>query len=237
MREWGVDIRLFSTRPPDQESAAQHGFAKQAREETRYLWPRPVTAILAAVAWAGLMRPRQFARAGTIPFSVDSMSLRQRAATFPLLPAACVLAREAASLKICHLHLHSAARSAVIAMMTHRLIGTPYSLSLNANLEWWGGAMRSKLGDAAFTITHAEWLRDQILCDYPSLNSSRILLARVGVDTRKWVPGERREGDSVFRLATVSRLHYGKGHDVLFNAVARLRDSGETSASCHRSRA
>ena len=32
MREWGVDIRLFSTRPPDDASAARHAFAEQARK-------------------------------------------------------------------------------------------------------------------------------------------------------------------------------------------------------------
>ena len=60
MREWGVDIRLFSTRRPDNESAARHAFAEQARNETVYLWPRSLGSIVAAVAWAARNTPSPF---------------------------------------------------------------------------------------------------------------------------------------------------------------------------------
>jgi colanic acid/amylovoran biosynthesis glycosyltransferase len=225
MREWGVDVRLFSTRLPDQHSAAQHAFAQQAREETTYLWPRPFMSILAAVAW-GLMRPRGLARAATIPLRLDSMSLRDRAATIPLLVAACILAREAVSQGIRHIHLHSAARSAVIALMARQLSGIPYSLTLHGNLDWWGGGMGSKLKNADFTIAVAEWLRDDVRQQYPRLSSSDVLLASMGVDTQAWVPGERRREHSTFRLVSVGRLHHAKGHDVTIRAVARLREAG-----------
>jgi colanic acid/amylovoran biosynthesis glycosyltransferase len=231
LREWGVDIRLFSTRPPDDESAARHAFADQARWQTFYLWPRALRSVAAAVAWAALRRPGRFLRAAAVVLNLDGMSLRQRAATVPLIAAACVFAREAAAEGVRHVHLHSAARSAVIAMMARRLIGMPYSIALNANLEWWGGGMASKLGESDFTVVNAEWLREQVLEDYPRLRPAQVLLARPGVDTRKWVPRDGVRGDEVrddsrFRLVTVARLYHGKGHDTTIRAVARLRDSG-----------
>jgi glycosyltransferase involved in cell wall biosynthesis len=225
MREWGIDLRLFSTRPPPEETAARHAFAERAREETTYLWPRPLTSILSAAAW-GLKRPRRLAQAATIPFRLDGMSLRERATTVPLLVAACVLAREAVSQNIRHIHVHMAARSAVIALMVRRLSGLPYSLTMHGDLDWWGGGMGSKLANAEFTVAVAEWLRDDILREYPRIPPSAVIVASMGVDTRRWAPAEPRSHDSTFRLATVSRLYYAKGHDLLFSAVARLRDSG-----------
>jgi colanic acid/amylovoran biosynthesis glycosyltransferase len=225
MREWGVDIRLFSTRPPDDQTAARHAFAQPAREETTYLWPRPVSSLLAAVGWAALKRRGRLLRAAATVLTLDGMSLRERAATVPLIAAACVFAREAAARGIRHVHLHSAARSAVIAMMTRRLTGIPYSIALNANLEWWGGGMTSKLGHSEFTAVNAEWLLDQVRQDHPGLRASQVLLARPGVDTRAWIPGDGKADDSTFGLVTVARLYYGKGHDTTIRAVARLLDS------------
>jgi colanic acid/amylovoran biosynthesis glycosyltransferase len=225
MRDWGVSIRLFSTRPPDPGSAARHSFAEEARKETTYLWPRRVMSMLRAVGW-GLARPRRFGRAAAIPFKLDSLSLRQRASTLPLLVAACLFARDAASHGIRHVHLHSAARSTVIAMMARRLAGIPFSLALNAPLGWWGGGMSSKLRDAEFTVVNATWLHDEIRNSYPHLPPSQVLIARPGVDVRTWAPDCGAAGDSSFQLVTVGRVHHGKGHDIAIRSVARLRDAG-----------
>ena len=226
LREWDVDIRLFSTRPPDSEAAGRHAFAELAREETVYLWPRPLRSVIAAVAWAAFTRPLSLARAATIVFALDGMSLRERAATAPLIGIACVFSRQAVAQGITHVHLHSAARAAIVAMMARRLVGLRFSLTLHADLDWWGGGMERKLRDAEFTIVVAEWLREQVLESYPGLPPAKILRGHMGVDTRTWVPGEARPDDSAFRLVTVARLHLGKGHDVLIKAVARLRQTG-----------
>ena len=225
LREWGADLHLFSTRPPDPESSARHGFAGPARAETSYLWPRAMRSALASVAWAAVTRPRRLLHAAASALTLDDVTWRDRAAALLLVVPACVLAREAVAQGIKHLHLHSAARSAVIGMMTRRLAGIPYSLTLNANLEWWGGGMGAKLREAEFTIVIAEWLRDQVLRDYPSLDPACVRLGRIGVDTRKWTPDERPSRDATFRLISVARLHHAKGHDVLITALARLRES------------
>jgi glycosyltransferase involved in cell wall biosynthesis len=226
LREWGVDIRFFSTQPPDDESAARHAFAEEARKETVYLWPRPLSSIVSAVVWGAMTGRRRFLRAAATVLALDGLSVRQRVATVPLIAAACVLAREASAQGIRHLHLHSAARSAVIAMMAHRLNGIPYSIALNANLDWWGGGMASKLGETEFTLVNAEWLLRQVHEEYPGLRPSQALLARPGVDTERWVQRDGKADGPGFELVTVGRVHHGKGHDITIRAVGRLRDSG-----------
>ncbi len=107
--------------------------------------------------------------------------------------------------------------------MVKWLIGIPFSMTLNANLEWWGGAMSKKLSEAKFTIIITEWLFEQVHRDYPEslAKSGRRFRGRIGVDTRKWKPRLREcsAKESVFRIATVSRLHESKGHDILLRAI------------------
>jgi colanic acid/amylovoran biosynthesis glycosyltransferase len=226
LRGWGVDIRLFSTRPPDNQVAARHAFAERAREETTYLWPRPLRSVLAAVAWAAVTRPRGLVRASAIVLKLEAMPIGERAITVPLIGAACVFAREISDHGIRHVHLHSAGRSAVIAMMTRRLTGIPYSIALNSHLDWWGGGMASKLEQSEFTAVNAEWLLEQARMSFPRLRPSQVFLARPGVDTEVWVPGNRDADDSSFGLVTVARVQHGKGHDITIRAVARLREAG-----------
>jgi glycosyltransferase involved in cell wall biosynthesis len=226
MREWGVDIRLFSTRPPDRDSAARHAFAEDAGNETTYLWPRSLGSILGSVAWAVFTRPRRLMRAAALPLAFRSMPLRERLTTIPLLGAACIFARDALEQGIRHVHLHSAGRSAVLAMMMRRLAGIPYSMTLNADIEGWGGGMASKFGDAEFTVGITERLCSQVRSGYPDLSPSQLLLGRIGVDTRRWEQGKPHTAGETFELVTVARLNAAKGHDVTMRAVVRLRRSG-----------
>jgi glycosyltransferase involved in cell wall biosynthesis len=139
----------------------------------------------------------------------------------PLLVPACILAREVKGHGVEHLHTHSCANAAILAMMVKRLIGIRYSLTLNANIDWWGGAMSEKFAEADFTIVITEHLLAQVKRDYPDLRPDQVLLGRIGVDTRKWIPKQNAEdGDGTLRVITVGRLHPSKGHEDLLRAVA-----------------
>jgi glycosyltransferase involved in cell wall biosynthesis len=119
-------------------------------------------------------------------------------------------------------------------MMVKRLIGVGYSLTLNANIDWWGGAMAEKFAEADFTIAITDWLFAQMKRDYPKLRSNQTLMARIGVDPNKWRPNRseesqgalREEVQGVLRVITVGRLHPSKGHDNLLRAVAQLSTEG-----------
>ena len=94
------------------------------------------------------------------------------------------------------------------------------------DLESWGGGVDSKLSKAKFVVTHAQWLQGEVRRKCPSVDPARLVLAPVGVDTLKWVPESREARGECFVLATVGRLHHGKGHDVVIRALARLRSEG-----------
>jgi glycosyltransferase involved in cell wall biosynthesis len=238
MRGWGVDLRLFSTRRPDAASRARHAFAELAEAETFYLWPLKPGAVIVALLWAMARHPIGLTKAFWLGLTLPVNKRPAAKTVLPLIVPAAVFARQVARLQLSRLHSHTCSNSAILCMMVKRLIGVPFSMTLNANVEWWGGAMREKFADADFTIAITQWLLEQMRRDFPELREDQALLGRIGVDTRRWRPAadERRETrDPVVApslisclsspaIITVGRLHASKGHDVLLRAVKQLAE-------------
>jgi glycosyltransferase involved in cell wall biosynthesis len=227
LREWGVRIQIFSTRRPPSRDRARHDFAAAAEAETIYLWPISIPRVLGALFWAAA-RPLGLLRCLKLGLTLPVDRRPPWRTVLPLLLPACLLARESSRLGVSRIHSHSCSNSAILCMMVQRLLGIPFSMTLNADIAIWGGAMQAKFEEADFTIAITRWLLDQVRRDYPSLAPGQALLGRIGVDTRKWVPAQRardpRAGPT--RLLTLGRLHVSKGHDVLLKAVKLLVEVG-----------
>jgi glycosyltransferase involved in cell wall biosynthesis len=225
MQRWADALHIYSTRQPPERDRARHLFARSSIPITTFLWPIPV---LHTLLWALLHHPRGLWRCLKLCFSLPIDKRPRSFHLLKLLPSACFLARDVRKRNLRHLHCHSCANCAILAMLAKRLIGVSFSMTVNANLDWWGGAMREKLHDAEFTLAITQWLLDQIHRDYPDLKPTQALLGRIGVDTSVWTRGG---GTSVpsslpFRIVTVARLHPCKGHDILISAVERLVRQG-----------
>ena len=184
--------------------------------------------ILGVLSWALLTSPIGLARCvgACLTLPVDSRPRWRK--VLPLVVPACFLAREAMRRGVTHLHSHTCANSAILCMMARRLIGVPFSMTLNADIEIWGGAMREKFEEATFTIAITQLLLDQIRRDFPTVRPDQALLGRIGVDTYKWAPcpGRGKRGTGPFRVMTLGRLHRAKGHGVLIQAVRELTTAG-----------
>lgn len=225
LREWGVDVRLFSTRRPKDAEKARHRFAESAAAQTIYLMPIGVMTLTMTLIWL-LMRPMRALGAVRLARSlpVDRKG-RDRPDTVRLVIPAAILARQLLKAGATHLHIHSCASAAILGMLVKRLADIPYSMTLNADLAWWGGALKEKFEHADFTIAITKRLLDEVAGSYPSLAPEQRLLGRIGVDTHEYVPSPQRTREHVGRtVVTVARLHPSKGHDILIRAVALLRD-------------
>lgn len=233
MREWGTEIDIFSTKPPAPDIKARHDFAANALEQTYYLWKEGkfnfnnIFDICIALCWA-LTRPIGLLKAIRLALTLDVDARPRWRSTLPLVPIACILARQVVARGIEHMHCHSCANSAILAMMLKRLAGVSYSLTLNANLEWWGGGLAAKFGDALFIVVVTEWLEKEVRHKYPHLLKDQVILGYTGVDTAKWNPQANNSNHKTFQIITVGRLHASKGHDTLIQAVKHLVDAGKS---------
>ena len=222
LRDWGLPIDLYGTRPAPPDEAAKHDWAEAAKAETTYLtahkaeWP-------AAVAWAAATRPAKLAaatrRAATIPVEDGRLSAAA------LVAPACWLARRTFRTGITHWHAQTASKSAILLRLVQLLTGCDYSVTVNNNPDWWGGAMREKLEGAKFVVGVAQWIVDQLKAQHPPL-ADRVMLARHGVDAQAWTPAEAAArgvgGAGPLRVVSVGRLVPAKGHQELIPAVAAI---------------
>ena len=229
LRAWGVPLRIISTRTPPQRDRARHAWAQAAQDETFYLWPMGTGEIAAALAWGLLHHPigvLRCIRLGlTLPVDPPK-GKKKKQRVLPLLLPALKLARQVRAEGITHLHAHTCAAGAILGIMVKRLTGTPYSMTLHANIEWWGGAMKEKFEDAAFTLIITDKLMRQMDEQFPTLRPDQKLIGRMGCDTRRWTPDPNLPGSDTLRIFSLSRLHHSKGHPTLLAALARLKAQG-----------
>lgn len=231
VREWGMDLKIFSTSKPGEKDRARHRFADQAQDETTYLWPKPKLQAIKAVLGEALRNPVGFLSCVKLALTMEKTTNRGKVRPLlPLIVPASILAREVRHEGIDRIHSHSVARSAVICMMVKRLTGVPYSLTLNADLSWWGGAVEQKIAESDFTIAITQALLEEVHQKFPDVPKERTLLGRIGVDTRRWArPLDRPlQGDGArrMRILSVGRMHHNKAFDVLMEATKKLIAKG-----------
>jgi glycosyltransferase involved in cell wall biosynthesis len=225
VRRLGHRVHLYSTREPPDRDRARHAFAAEAAERTTYLWPPSTTSLAASAAWA-LARPSRLLAATRLALTIDVDAKPNWRSVLPLVAPACILGYALIRDRVDHLHVHSCANSALIALLAKRLTGVPYSLVLHGDLHWWGGGLAQKFGEADFTMVITRRLLAEVRSAVPGLREEQLLLGPMGVDTERWKPGARPDAAGPFHVVSVGRLHRVKGHDTAIRSIQRLTGQG-----------
>jgi colanic acid/amylovoran biosynthesis glycosyltransferase len=129
-----------------------------------------------------------------------------------------------------HIHVHHGYFGSWIGMVAARLLGVGFSLTLHGSDLLLGAAyLDSKLENCHFCVTISDYNRRYILKHFPTIDSRKILVSRLGVDVieheqiaRSVVPQPPRP----LTLLAVGRLNPVKDHAFLIQACARMRDCG-----------
>jgi glycosyltransferase involved in cell wall biosynthesis len=127
-----------------------------------------------------------------------------------------------------HLHNHIGENSAVVAMLAATYADIPYSLTIHGPSEFDRPALLAldqKIGRAAFVAAISEFTRSQLFRWCAREDWPKIRVIRCGLDesflSRGVAPIPARP-----RLVSVGRLAEQKGHLLLIDAAARLRERG-----------
>ena len=231
MRERGcladlqVDAELISTRPPV-NGKAQHDWATAAAAQTSYLAPMNVRTLLSAVGELLRCGPAGWLRSAVCIAATGDLPFKDRLKLLAFLPAAARLRQLARGQGWKHIHVHSCANAANVAMLASRLGGIQYSMTLHGPLKDYGPNQKAKWQHADFGIIITQDLlaeaREQLAGHLPS----RLFLAPMGVEVdrfqrdREYRPASRSD---VVRLVSCGRINPCKGHDDLIRAVAELK--------------
>ncbi len=130
---------------------------------------------------------------------------------------------------VAHIHVHHGYFSSWIAMVAARLLGIPFSMTLHgSDLLLHAVYLDVKLHTCAFCVTVSEFNRRFILENYATVESSKIIVQRLGVDPPVEVvmPPSTCQNPAQLTMLAVGRLHPVKDHSFLLRACYELKARG-----------
>lgn len=215
----GVEVHLFSTRPAAR-ALVSHPWSDDAIARTTYLG----TGMIGDRIKAALFLPGWFAALSR--HKPDLPSLRSLVVS---APAAMALRRHCAARGITHVHAHSAANSAMIALLAQSAPALTYSVTLHGPMVDYGPAQTFKWAKARFGIAVTQVLKRELSDNLGPHLPDTLHVCSMGVDTDQFVPAGPytpwTEGETL-QLFSCGRLNRVKGHDTTIAALSQLRQAG-----------
>lgn len=220
----GVDVRIYSTKRPGDEPT--HAKVAKVRAPVAYLSLRGrAGAVARAHARMARRRPRAYVRtllaAARLCRPVDALHRFLQAGFM-----ADMLWRQ----PVRHLHAHFATGPTLIAMLAHRLIGTPYSFTAHARdiyVDTPPTLLRAEMERAQAVVTVTDYNRRFLLGRILPEADGKVVCVRCGLDLSefpfRW-PRESAPGPPT--ILAVARLVEKKGLEDLVLAAAALRRRG-----------
>jgi colanic acid/amylovoran biosynthesis glycosyltransferase len=222
----GVEIIRFSIRDcgsevVDPADKVEHG-------KTRSILSAGKAAIVGALLSHALTRPAKFLRAFRRAVRLGRRSDRGVLRHVAYFAEACVLRRWLAAAGATHLHVHFATNPAAVALMCRDLGGPPYSITVHGPEEWdrpEALSLKEKYENSAFVVAVTDFGRCQVFRWTDRLFWPRVYVVRCGVD-EAYLNAEPNPVADTNKLVSVAGLVEQKGHLLLLQALAQVRDAG-----------
>lgn len=224
-----VDLAIVSTRPPP-PSIRSHTWSVEAKNRTLYLFegfsPWGLMSLLLTFLSFGLPAVRRCL--GLIANATDE-NAKGKVKLFACALVGARLARIARIRGWEHLHVHSCANSANVALFAKVLGGLPYSITLHGPLSDYGANQEQKWKHAAFGIVITQKLFDELRAELGKDATPNLLIAPMGVNVDRFKrenPYQVWDRKGPALIYTVGRLNPCKGHADLIQAVSLLKERG-----------
>ena len=124
-----------------------------------------------------------------------------------------------------HVHAYWLSTPATVAWIASRVSGVPFSATTHRWDLYENNMAARKLADAAFVRTISERGRTDLLA-MTGGDPAKAVLVRLGVALPPRRPDAAEAAAGPLRILCAARLVPVKAHDVLIDALARLRDAG-----------
>lgn len=223
----GIQVDVVSTRRPPKQIIS-HAWTEEAMRDTTYLFS-PLQYLSGTVLELLRCGPRALLRCGQAAWGAKGSLLVRRLRRIALIIAGAKLAHIARTRGWRHLHVHSCADSANIALFASLLSGLPYSITLHGPLSDYGDNQEQKWSHARFAVVITQSLLAEVRAALGGFLPPRVEVAPMGVDisvfsrSHRYRPWDRSGCCQIF---SCGRLNPVKGHADLIKAVALLRKQG-----------
>lgn len=229
MARLGFQIEMISTRKPI-AAIVSHAWAKEAMEETTYLFPLTLGNLLGSAGEFLRGGPAAWWRCLAAVFGASDVNLKGKFRLLAMILIGAELSRHCRKRNLPHVHVHSCGDAANIAMFARLISGLPYSLTLHGPwLTDYGPNQRQKWRWSSFGIMISNKLlaeaRSAVNGDLPKV----VRVAPMGVELnilKRTTPYRPWTGQGPAKVFACARLNAVKGHDDLIAAVAIVRASG-----------
>jgi colanic acid/amylovoran biosynthesis glycosyltransferase len=229
LTELGVEADLVSTQRPA-KGIASHVWADDAKKNTVYLVPFTIKDFVIAFIEILKAGPTAWVQCFSIVAKGKDLSWFQKLRLFALIFIAGKLAWLARTKGWSHIHVHSCADAANVAMFASILGGFTYSLTLHGpTLEGYGPNQEQKWKYASFALVVSEKLFNVVKDRLADFLPKQITVAPMGVnlnEIKRHSPYTPWEADTPCRIFTCGRLNPVKGHNYLIDTVELLRQRG-----------
>lgn len=149
--------------------------------------------------------------------------------TLALLPKAVYLGQQLESEGVRHIHAHYATHPTTVAYVISRLTSIGYSFTAHAHdIFMRRDFLAEKIDSARFVRLISEFNRRYLACHYPGLLGDKGRVVHMGVAFQRYRASVSGASDKRRppRLLCVASLQPYKGHPVLLQACAELRELG-----------
>ncbi|MBW4515277.1 MAG: glycosyltransferase family 4 protein [Timaviella obliquedivisa GSE-PSE-MK23-08B] len=228
LESMGIQVDIISTQPPA-ANLMSHTWAKAAQRRTTYLTPPTLCNFLGmglALVQGGL---KSWLTCLQIIQQAKDLSVADKLRLFAFMLVGAEVSYIAKQQQWQHLHVHSCANSANIALFSSLISGLPYSITLHGPLEDYGSNQAQKWSKAKFGIVITQKLYEEVHQLLADNLPEQVAIAPMGVNasvfqrTHPYLPWDKQTN---FRIFSCGRLNHCKGHADLIEAIALLRQQG-----------
>ncbi|MFP6655271.1 MAG: glycosyltransferase family 4 protein [Myxococcota bacterium] len=201
---------------------------QEEAERTSALLDGGFVSLLRAVVARGLRSPLLWIKALSATIRYDVTSHRGLIRHFAYFAEACVLRQELAEKKVEHVHVHFGTNACMVVLLSRLLGGPRFSVQIHGPGEFDNPRelhIPEKIAAAAFATSITEFARGQIYRWTDPEHWKKVHVIRCGVDQR-FLDDPIEPIPERPRLVCIGRFGRSKGHPILLEAAARLRDRG-----------
>lgn len=228
LEEIGIQPAFVSTKKPVRKIMSA-SWAEDAQRKTTYLFPPSISETIQSILFLLLAGPSAWFRCFQIIATASDMTFQQKQRLLLLIPLAAKLVKVSRRQGWSHIHVHSCADAANVAMFASVISDITYSFTLHNPLYVYGPNQENKWRHAEFAVVINNQVYAEVNEKLHHVLPEFVEVAPMGVNCSKFertTPYSPYAAEGSFKVFSCGRLNLIKGHCYLIQAVSMLRTQG-----------